>query len=104
MTMALPPVLEAVAQEMERRGAKVSGQIDDVVKSLESGDLIVLPPGLGFDFDVDDPSVVQRLDELSEAAADAAIECAVGTPPTGYVPTRVRPSMYQIVRGRSRGR
>jgi hypothetical protein len=102
MTMALPPVLEAVAQEMERRGAKASGQIDDVVKSLESGDLTGVP--LGLDFDIDDPSVVQRLDELSEAAADAAIACAVGTPPTGYVPTRVRPSMYQIVRGRSRSR
>lgn len=102
MTMALPPTLEAVAQEMERRGAKASGQIDEVVKSLESGDLIPVPVGL--DFDVDDPSVVKRLDELCEAAADAAIACAVGTPPTGYVPTRVRPSMYQIVRGRSRSR
>jgi hypothetical protein len=102
MTMALPPVLEAAAQEMERRGAKASGQIDEVVKSLESGDLIPIP--LGGNFDVDDPSVVQRLDELCEAAADATIACATGTPPTGYVPTRVRPSMYQIIRGRSRGR
>jgi len=102
MTMALPPVLEAAAQEMERRGAEASGQIDEVVKSLESGDLIPIP--LGGNFDVDDPSVVQRLDELCEAAADATIACATGTPPTGYVPTRVRPSMYQIIRGRSRGR
>ena len=102
MTMALPPTLEAVAQEMERRGAKASGQIDEVVKSLESGDLIPVP--IGLDFDVDDPSVVQRLDELCEAAADATTACAVGTPPTGYVPTRVRPSMYQIVRGHSRSR
>lgn len=102
MTMALPPTLEAVAQEMERRGAKASGQIDEVVKSLESGDAI--PALIEDSFDVDDPSVVQRLDELCAAATDAAIACATGTPPTGYVPTRVRPSMYQIVRGRSRGR
>jgi hypothetical protein len=102
MTMALPPVLEAVAQEMERRGARASGQIDDVVKSLESGDLITVPTGL--DFDMDDPSIVQRIDELCEAAADATIACATGTPPTGYVPTRVRPSMYQIVRGHTRHR
>ena len=101
MTMALPPALEAVVQEMERRGAKVSGQIDEVVKSLESGDLIAVPP---IDLDTDDPSVVQRLDELCVAATDAAIACATGTPPVGHAPPRYRPTTYHVGRGRVRSR
>lgn len=100
MIMPLPPALEAAAQEMERRGAEVSGQIDEVVKSLESGDLI--PAVIEDSFDVDDPSVVRRLDELCAAAATAAITCAAGTPPTGYAPGRIRPLTYQVVRGRNR--
>jgi len=56
--VALPKPLEAAFQEMERRGREACGKIDEAVKALDESDDEIA--------DFDDPSLVQRIEDLRQ--------------------------------------